>query len=276
MNTKTWDENNVTRSSDGKFKEFNFPEPTAVDLDGALASRTYDDRRAALQGEGYVQALASRAYHDPRIAGGDGAREDWWSRRNFQGEYSDTNEGYEKMPDDWTPSMGNGKALSGHRRTYRKLYEGAGLSVRMPSASAIKSFDAIQSGKTFDVPVEGISKDGHSVSGWVRCTRTDDGAWLTEGLGFEGKQNDIAEAVGAVLEARQPTKALAGYGSMDERRLERARRYGARMTNEHSHEDSSVLPRKQPRCTDRLTALWSLSRIDTNTFRGNDAQSFSQ
>lgn len=236
MNQQKWDESRVVRSGDGKFEQFLRPRAD-VDLDagaegsegaGYLGRQALEERSRALESGGYVQAVAESAYQNPRQRGNTDQVNEWWNNRGLQAEYSDTGVGYEKMPDDWTPTRGSGNALSGHRRTYRRHYEGAGVSLRMPSAASIRSFASTQKGKSFDIPVEG-SYDGGTVSGWVRCTAGDDGVWMTEGLGFENNQKQVAEAVSAVLESRRPTKALSGWESMDQRRAERMRRAGAKI-----------------------------------------------
>lgn len=232
----TWDESAVVRNDDGRFAAF-LNARSSVDLgegiEGEDAARfapgeLIEERSQALEEGGYVPALAEGAYTNPRARGGASQVSMWWDSRNMQGEWSDDGTGYEKMPDDWTPQRTAGAAVSGRRRTYRRFYEGAGVSLRMPSASSIRSFSETQQGKSFDVPVEG-DFEGGSVSGWVRCTRTDDGVWITEGLGFAKDQQQVAEAVSAVLESRRPTKALSGWQSMDERRADRMRRAGAQI-----------------------------------------------
>lgn len=200
-----------------------------LDLDEKFKTKEeIAERIETIEKKEYVGAIAEGAYQDPRRAGGDIARNEWWGARYMQAEYA--KDGFPKMPEDFTPSRSSGKSLSGHRRTYRRHYEGAGVSIRMPSATAIKRFAGTQKGNTFDVPIEGTGKDGTTVSGWVRCTRTDDGAWITEGLGFDKQtQQKYADAVSAVLENRRPTKALAGYDNMTQRRAEIMARMGARI-----------------------------------------------
>lgn len=235
MNTnRSWDETAVVRAPNGRFQTF-LNAKANVDLEkGSERAGTYaakellEERSRALESGGYVPAIAEAAYTSPRARGGQGQVATWWGNRNMQGEYSESDTGYVKMPDDWTPSRNTGNALSGHRRTYRRHYEGAGVSLRMPSSAAIKSFAETQRGKSFDVPVEG-SFEGGTVSGWVRCTRTEDGVWITEGLGFDKRQAQVPEAVSAVLESRRPTRALSGWQSMDARRADRMRRAGAQI-----------------------------------------------
>lgn len=224
------------RREDGKFGEqphdksdVTLGSEQAFDaVEQAFENQRISERAQALLDDGYLPAFSRRATQNPNIAGDDDARDTWWANQNAQGEYSNDGKGYEKMPDDWTPSRHSGKALSGHRRTHRMKYEGAGISMRMPSATSIRSFAETQNGKSFDVPVE-ATYPGGSVSGWVRCTRGEDGTWMTEGLDFKGDQRQVAEAVSAVLEARSVRTALKQWESMDDRRAERLARSGAKL-----------------------------------------------
>lgn len=229
--SKRFDESNVIRDSKGRFSAFlNAKSHTSIDGKPRYASpEELEKRSRELESGGYVPALAEGAYYDPRKAGNAARLAEWWDTRRMQAEYTDSDVGYAQMPDDWTPSRTAGRAMSGHRRTYRRRYEGAGVNLRMPSAASIRSFAETQKGKSFDVPVEGTF-DGGTVSGWVRCTKTEDGVWITEGLDFGAKQRQVAEAVSAVLEVRKVTRALSGWESMDERRADRMRRAGARIT----------------------------------------------
>jgi hypothetical protein len=181
-----------------------------------LDSEARADRFAALTEAGYVPAVATRAISDPSRAGG---RDEWWSEQFVTAEYGHDAGDYAQMPDDFTPSMGGGQALTGNRRTHRMCYSGAGVKVRMPSATSIKRFDK-QTNSTFDIPVS-ATFDGGSVQGWVRVSRSGD-RWEASGLGFpDSADAQVAEAVSAVLEARQPSLALARVGDLAERRRAR-------------------------------------------------------
>lgn len=145
----------------------------------------------------------------------------WWDTHFVRSEYQPDGAGYPKMPDDWTPRMTGGAALSGHRRTYRRTYTGAGVSVRMPSATAIKSYSGAVLHSTFDVPVQ-ADYPGGSVSGWVRVTKMGPNEYAVSGLDFGDKENAlVSEAVSAVLEARRPSVALRDVGDLLKRRRDR-------------------------------------------------------
>lgn len=226
-----WDETKIARDDAGRFAEQTHDRPDIELEDGPTGERAREYAARAEQmatANGYVKPMADRAYQNPAQRGDGESVQNWWDTRNAQAEYSGDSKGYEKMPDDFTPSRGTGNSLSGHRRTHRMNYSGAGISMRMPSATSVRAFADTQKGKSFDVPVE-ATYEGGTVSGWVRCTKGEDGTWMTEGLGFEGNQRQVAEAVSAVLEARRVRTALAGYSSMDERRAERLARAGARI-----------------------------------------------
>ncbi|MCL6424378.1 hypothetical protein Bequi_13490 [Brachybacterium sp. JHP9] len=230
LRSRQWAEDNVIRDSKGRFMAF-LNAKSHASIDGRpmyATAEQLDQRSRELEEGGFVRAIAEGAYYNPRKTGGQAQLEQWWDTRRMQSEYTDSDKGIPQMPDDWTPNRAAGNSLSGHRRTYRRLYKGNGISMRMPSAASIRSFAETQDGKSFDVPVEAAFPGG-TVSGWVRCRRTEDGLWMTQGLDFHGRQAQIQEAVSAVLEARRVTTALSGVESLDERRLNRLSRAGARV-----------------------------------------------
>ena len=123
----------------GQFAPINRPEATGaklvdndtanpvsdVDVDAFLA-----DRRERIRAGGDVSpAAAPRASVDPRSSA---YVHDWWEAEHATAEYGNEAGAYPQMPDDYTPSQGLGNALSGHRRTHRMAYSGAGVSMRMP------------------------------------------------------------------------------------------------------------------------------------------------
>lgn len=205
--------------------------PQTLDAAAPVAPRVAEmqQRHRVLEQMGFVPARAVRAEDDPRSTA---RRAEWWETHFVNAEYGPANRiggqtGYAQMPDDNTPEMTGGRALSGHRRTHRVKYEGSGLALRMPSATAIKRFEKQSGGQTFDVPVSAVNDDtGGSISGWVRVTRSGDD-WHTEGLGFPASaQDQVAEAVSAVLEARRPTQALSQVGDLIARHKAKRASYG--------------------------------------------------
>lgn len=162
----------------------------------------------------YVQPAVTHTFLEPATAQG---REVWWSQGFATAEYGDPGGDYPQMPDDNTPSMSGGRALSGHRRTHRMAYRGADVTLRMPSATAIKRFAAESGYRTFDVPVSVDSRAGR-VQGWVRVSGGPQG-WSARALGVGGQTDAyLGESVSAVLAARRPSRALAQAGDLIERR----------------------------------------------------------
>jgi hypothetical protein len=183
-------------------------------------------RQAAIS-NGYVPPLAHSYATDP---GSSAHRREWWDKSFLAAEYGDAKGEYPHMPDDYTPSHGLGNSIEGNRRTHRMAYRGAGVTLRMPSATSIKAFAKETPGHTFDVPVSATHPNGQ-VAGWVRVTVASDGSWATRGLGFSGADAAyVSEAVQCVLSSRRPSRALAETGDILERRRERAAHIGAKAT----------------------------------------------
>lgn len=172
-----------------------------------------------------VGAIAASTRQDPRTTRGIDA---WWGGSFVSAEYEANGEGFEKMPDDYTPGMASGRALSGHRRTHRMRYEGAGVVLRMPSATAIRRYSAERGHRTFDVPVS-AEVDGRTVQAWVRVTQHGPRVWSTKALGFapgDVRGLKVAEAANAVLESRRPRVALERVRDLMARRRDRASQVG--------------------------------------------------
>lgn len=132
----------------------------------------------------------------------------WWEQHFERMEQPPDGKAFDLMPDDYTPGMTKGRSLSDNRRTHRILYSGAGVALRMPSATAIKRYSAENSHRTFDVPVE-IEHEGGRVTGFVRVTQGGPGSWEVQALNFPGKSaGRISESVACVLEGRRPSMAL--------------------------------------------------------------------
>lgn len=174
-------------------------------------------RREALLLAGYLPAVPSTDFTVPEFSG---KRDQWWDRQFQAAEYQPDGAGYPLMPDDYTPKFSTGGSLSGHRRTHRILYQGAGVALRIPSATAIKRYSA-ETGSTFDVPVSAAFPGG-TVIGTVRVTHNGAGFWSVSGNGFTPEQSAyVCEGVSAVLEARRPSTGLKQAGDLLERRRKR-------------------------------------------------------
>ena len=214
--------------TDDSNTESSITESSGVDArDDARIESMLAARRAAIAAGGYVKPTAlPRSVVDPRSSA---YVREWWENQHAIAEYGHDAGSYPQMPEDFTPRHTPGNALSGHRRTHRMAYQGAGVSMRMPSVTAIRAFAKDSGNATFDVPVT-ADYPGGEVTGWVRVTRTDDGSWATRGLGFTPESSAyVAEAVQCVLEARRPTRALHDTGDLLERRRQRAAQIGTKV-----------------------------------------------
>lgn len=184
------------------------------------------DRARQLVTRGYLPATSQAAINDPRYREGI---EEFWQSHYAAAEQSDsthTGGSYELMPDDYTPGMGGGRSITGHRRTHRMGYTNSEVALRMPSATAIRRFSAEKHGRTFDVPVE-ATYPGGSVSGYVRVTNNGPGEWSVEGLGMDDAAKAyVSESVRAVLEARCVSRALSNIPDILAHRAERLRAAG--------------------------------------------------
>lgn len=218
---------------------------TPADLDGmdltppevsphiAPTAQQWQNRIARLQAHGYLPPAALEAdARDTASAKGairEDVREDWWDRQHAVVERNSAEGSYAQMPDDNTPNMTPGRASSEKRRTHRMNYRGDDVSLRMPSATAIKRFANESNRKTFDVPVT-AEYPGGSVQGWVRVTQGADGEWETKGLNFtDADEAYVGEAVRAVLEAKRPRHALTSAGDLIARRRLREGTHGAEL-----------------------------------------------
>lgn len=184
-------------------------------------------RREQLTAMGFVPAQhLNAALGDPRYAGDDQQRETWWGAEKALAEYGRPGGDYRQMPDNYTPSRTLGRGTFGLRRTYRMHYEGAGVSLRMPSATSIRRFEAEKPGKSIVVPVTAQTPHG-DVTGWVRLTKGAGNTWEARAGGFGDdaagveRAADMAEAVQCVMESRRVTTALRNAGSLPERRRQR-------------------------------------------------------
>lgn len=196
--------------------------PTGVD-------KVLQRRAQLIQDGGFVPATAGFSIgHGTRTTDGI---EQWWDDHFTRAEQAPTGSGsYLQMPDDYTPGKTGGRALSKKRRTHRMLYQGAGVAVRMPSATAIKRFSKENRYATFDVPVQVEGRGGQTYSGYVRVTQNGPDSWTTEALGVPPRAAwKVSESVNAVLESRRPSTALATVGDLLERRRERFKSAGTQI-----------------------------------------------
>lgn len=163
------------------------------------------DRGAALADEGYVPAVAHGTVMEARSRSKPAV---WWSHHCASGEWNVPSGDYPKLPDDNTPGMHGGSALSGHRRTHRMRYHFNGVDVRMPSKTAIRRFASEGPHRTFDVPYSVTDDKGVSYSGWMRVSGPQAGLWDVQPLGTNSRNvQQLAKArevVHATLEGRRP------------------------------------------------------------------------
>lgn len=202
---------------------------------GQLFDRHNEEQRSErakqLAEDGYVAAVASRSQYDPRHIS-EVERNLWWGDNFTNAEYNSEEGSYPQMPDDYTPKRTQGRALSGHRRTHRMSYEGVDTTLRMPSATSVKSF-ADEADGTFDVPVS-IETPNGTMNGWVRVTKGENGAYSTKAMGFGDSEAHVSESVRTVLEARHPSTALRDVGPILERHRERTAMEGVESRSVHS------------------------------------------
>lgn len=201
----------------------------------SLDSDVMDSRYASLLDDGFVPALATAATEDPAFTD---KREQWWDNHFIASEYRPGEGGYPQMPDDFTPSGTDGAALSGKRRTHRMKYESSELTIRMPSATSVRRYAKETGTITFDVPVSAAVGD-RTVSGWVRVSSNGAGGWSSVGMGFSDDEQ-VAEAVSAVLESRNPSVGLSRAGDLIARHRARAKAEGGQMTDVQSSWMESV------------------------------------
>ena len=231
----TVDASGAIHGSDGKFAghvageaaEVSLRGPDGSDTVAAPVSSDWRELRARqLDSLGYVAPIATSTRIDPKTTEGI---DQWWSTTFVDAEYGHGGGDYPLMPDDNTPNMTAGQSISGNRRTHRMSYSGHGVTLRMPSKTAIHRFSAAQHDRTFDVPVSASLPDGRMVHGTVRVTKGSDGQWETKGLGFAPEHEVfVAEGVSAVLEGQRARTSLAAAGDLVARRRERLANTGAK------------------------------------------------
>ncbi|QOD05710.1 hypothetical protein [Pseudarthrobacter sp. BIM B-2242] len=190
----------------GEYAAFAHGEP-GFQLKFAKDRQSMAERRELLRSAGFIPATTLQASAHPSTTE---HREDWWDRNLVAAEYRSTGtKTYPQMPDDYTPAKTFGQAMSGLRRTHRMKYENGDISVRMPSATAVKRYSAENGNPTFDVPVSVSIKGAAPVQGWVRVTKTGPSSWEATAQGGSGANADmLSEAVAATLESRRPSIAL--------------------------------------------------------------------
>lgn len=227
----TVDASGAIHGTDGRFAGHVAGEAAEVTLDAsdtvaAPASTDWRELRARqLDSMGYVAPIATGTRIDPKTTEGI---DTWWSTSFVDAEYGHRGGDYPMMADDNTPNMTPGNSINGHRRTHRMSYSGNGVTLRMPSKTAVHRFSAQQHDRTFDVPVSASLPDGRMVHGTVRVTKGSEGQWETKGLGFAPEHEVyVAEGVAAVLEGQRARTSLAAAGDLVARRRERLANTGA-------------------------------------------------
>lgn len=179
-------------------------------------------RAAALAAAGYVPAVATST-RIPASSTADVKR--WWGQSFTNAEYAHPAGDRLVMPDDYTPKMTYGQALSGHRRTHRMNYSPVpGVSVRMPSKTSLKRFAEEHHNRTFDVPVS-ATIGNRNVQGFVRVTKGADGRWDASGVEFPNKDDEIrvAESVSMALEGQRRPMGVSAAAHVSAHRAERMR-----------------------------------------------------
>lgn len=155
---------------------------------------------------------------------------DWWSMQAVLQERNHAEGDYPAMAEGDRTKDKQGRLVG----TQRREYVGAGVSLRMPSVTAIRRFADNTESRTFDVPVSANTPAGRTV-GWVRVTRDNDGRWAVRGLNMTKEESFyISEAVQAQLSAQRVTGELSRIGDLTERRRQRASEAGARGQAVHS------------------------------------------
>ncbi|MGO1851824.1 MAG: hypothetical protein ACTH0V_00260 [Microbacteriaceae bacterium] len=222
----------------GEFGVQQHSTPDATPLsEKEIANRIVAERLETLQASGYAPVGSAPDAFDPTKTA---KRDQWWQTQFALAEQAKGG-GFHIMPDDYTPGMGRGQSITGNRRTHRMKYEGAGVTLRMPSVTAIKRYSKDIDGATFDVPVEAKTPAG-SVQSYVRISPGPKGTWEVSTPGIEGNSDVagyLAESVNATLEGRRPSKALGEVQDLAERRRQRIANMGVRMYDAKA--DSSVV-----------------------------------
>ncbi len=175
-------------------------------------------RREQLREGQFLPATSGPSKTDPSYT--DGVKT-WWQNAVVRAEHAPEHKAFLQMPDNYTPNKTGGRSLDSTRRTHRMKYEGAGVIIRIPSATSIKRFSNENGHQTFDLPIEVKDADG-TTQGFVRVTQSGVGTWSVVPLAMQSKSGlRAAEAVSAVLESRRPSVALREVESLYERRKAR-------------------------------------------------------
>jgi hypothetical protein len=216
----------------GEFAAYKHNEPGFA-LNVARHRQSMAERRELLRSNSFVPASTLQAVAAPTTTD---HRAEWWDTNMVAAEYRTPGKGYPQMPDDYTPAQTGGQAMSGNRRTHRMNYHNRDISVRMPSATAIKRYSAEHGNPTFDVPVSVAVQGGQPRQGWVRVTKTGPNNWEATALGGSSAAADqLSEAVASVLEARRPSVALTRVADLLEKKRQREQAKGAEMAPVSSH-----------------------------------------
>ncbi|WP_277212334.1 hypothetical protein [Isoptericola croceus] len=179
-----WDEADAPDHDDREAAPTAEPEPRPRDALLAPTSGLERRRRALLDSRAFIPAVA---LDDDLTARSPAA---WWDVQSVTAQHG-IGEPHKVDPD-----------------TELATYHGGGLSLRMPSADALREFSRQVDDDTFDFPVS-YSRGEQEVSGWVRATRTSPTSWSVRPLSMDSEQHvPVRAAVTAVLESTRPTHSL--------------------------------------------------------------------
>ncbi|MGP4994571.1 hypothetical protein [Glutamicibacter ardleyensis] len=188
------------------------PEPTATTP--LIIEPTFGNKRAELlASKGYVPAISTNQLQENEAR-------DWWDKHETLGEYGERNRSVMRMPNNATPNKTPGRGDGGTRMTHRRTYEGGGVSVKMPSVTAIRRASAETNDVTMAVPVLYQDDQGNSLECDVHVTQSAPGQWhvTTKGVEDPAQSARISESVQASLEARRITGALHNVDWAERRR----------------------------------------------------------
>lgn len=192
------------------------PEPAAPDK--LVIEPSFGHSRAELlASKGYVPAVSTTKLEENEAR-------DWWDKHETLGEYGERNRSVMRMPNNATPNKTPGRGDDGSRMTHRRTYEGDGVSIKMPSVTAIRRTSRENNEATMAVPVLYKDAQGNEVECDVHVTQFAPGQWhvTTKGVNDGDQAARIAESVQASLEARRISSALHGVDWAERRRQRNA------------------------------------------------------
>lgn len=173
-------------------------------------TETYiEGRSAAIVAGRYITPMALQ-FADPR---GAVRRRQWWDLAEWTQEHNHHLGDYPSMPEQ----------LADGRRVNLRTYDNDHAAIRMPSASAVRTYAAgLADPKTFDLPIEYADADGRMIRISMRVTALAGGHFhVTAPNGSNETRVRAAEAARAVLEAQRPLRALRDIGDLLQRHKDR-------------------------------------------------------